>query len=291
MIKYKRYAERRYAHVEEDIQKNAENAPDTRDVADNDFPANEIAGADSISIFEQTDEATGDFEREGDRAAAVGDAVSEDDHNSDAGEMTNEAPSTGTTEEPSKNYENPEVAPFDKAENDEKSLRVNGIFDFVELFVFTVAIVMLVFSFVCRHSIVDGDSMQNTLYNGEHLIISDLFYSPKQGDIIVFEDRKTGFEKPMIKRVIALEGDTVEINTLGEVRVNGTLLDEEYVFIDAPYAHSEIYYKVPEGEVFVMGDHRNESSDSRYFGAIDEDTILGRVVFRFSPFNRLGFVK
>ncbi len=188
-------------------------------------------------------------------------------------------------EEPEENdIEEPTKA--DASDDGKKPFKADGIFEFVELFVFTIAAVMLMLSFVFRHSIVDGDSMQNTLQNGEHLIISNLFYRPEQFDIVVFEDRSTGFSKPIIKRIIALEGDTVEINSLGEVSVNGVPLNEdEYKFIDG-YDHLvNIKYTVPEGEVFVMGDHRNESSDSRYFGSIDEDTILGKVVLRFYPFN------
>ena len=175
-------------------------------------------------------------------------------------------------------------------EKPRRAFKADGIFEFVELFVFTIAVVVFLLSFAFRHSVVDGDSMQNTLQHGEHLIISDLFYRPDYGDIIVFEDRSTGYSDPMIKRVIALEGDTVKINSDGSVYVNGVLLDEDYVYINGYYNQHPIEYTVPEGEVYVMGDHRNMSSDSRVFGAIDEDTILGRVILRFYPFDTFGKV-
>ena len=173
---------------------------------------------------------------------------------------------------------------------EKKKEKGSGLFDFVELFVFTLAVVILLLSFVFRHSVVDGDSMQNTLQHGEHLIISDLFYRPDYGDIIVFEDRSTGYSDPMIKRVIALEGDTVKINSDGSVYVNGVLLDEDYVYINGYYNQHPIEYTVPEGEVYVMGDHRNESVDSRdpYVGTISVDAVLGRVLLRVYPLDKFG---
>ncbi len=203
------------------------------------------------------------------------------------------APSEATADEACRNLSNADTEDdCDAYEADEKKpFKADGIFEFVELLVITISVVILALSFVCRHSIVEGDSMQNTLQNGEHLIISDLFYTPRQFDIIVFEDRSTGFPKPMIKRVIATEGQRVEIDERGVVRVDGEVLSEDYVFVDGFYTQSRIDYTVPEGEVFVMGDHRNESSDSRRFGSIDEDTILGRVILRFSPLDRFGRVE
>ena len=166
---------------------------------------------------------------------------------------------------------------------------INGIFDFLELFVFTLAAVVILLSFFFRHSVVDGDSMLGTLHNGEHLIISDLFYSPSRGDIVVFEDHTTGFNKPLIKRIIAVGGDEIRISGR-KVYLNGKLLEEDYVLVDGYYNDVSMVLVVPEGEVFVMGDHRNESSDSRAFGTIKEDSIIGRVILRFYPFDTFGRV-
>lgn len=165
------------------------------------------------------------------------------------------------------------------------------MFDFTELLVFTLAAVLIILSFVFRHSVVDGDSMNNTLYNGEHLIISDLFYTPDYGDIIVFEDYSTSLRKPLIKRVIALGGDEVKI--VGRsVYVNGKLLEEDYTYyMYQGFESTNISLTVPEGELFVMGDNRLNSTDSRAFGTIREDTILGRVIFRFYPLQSCGSVK
>lgn len=178
--------------------------------------------------------------------------------------------------------------------------RIDSCFDVLEMFVFALAFVLVAMAFFFRHSVVDGGSMENTLYDKEHLIISDLFYSPKQGDIVVIQDAsKAGVHntlaKPIVKRVIATEGQTVMIRSNGEVYVDGELLDESaYIFIDDPYyQYNELpLTTVPEGCVFLMGDHRNVSLDSRSAaGTFSEDAILGKVILRFFPFDRFGAVK
>ena len=195
------------------------------------------------------------------------------------------------------------------AEKENKSRRVDGLFDFIELFVFTLAAVLLITTFLFRHSVVEGDSMLGTLHDGEALIISDLFYEPERGDIVVVEDFSTVLKKPIIKRVIAIGGDTVRI-TKTAVYVNGEKLIEPYVFTDGLTYYYDVYpslpllnndtlvvepgeyyeLTVPEGELFVMGDHRNLSTDSRDIGTVDEDAVLGRALLRFYPFDKFGKV-
>ncbi len=176
-----------------------------------------------------------------------------------------------------------------KKDNGERG--IDFIFDILELFIFSLAAVLILTTFLFRHSVVDGNSMQNTLQDGEHLIISDLFYTPKRGDIIVCEDY-SALRKPIVKRIIAVEGDSVEVRADYSVYVNGELLEEDYVYIDIMLPLQEIYIEeIPEGEVFVMGDHRNQSTDSRDFGTVDVDSILGRVILRFYPFNQFGKVE
>ena len=195
------------------------------------------------------------------------------------------------------------------AEKENKSRRVDGLFDFIELFVFTLAAVLLITTFLFRHSVVEGDSMLGTLHDGEALIISDLFYEPERGDIVVVEDFSTVLKKPIIKRVIAIGGDTVRI-TKTAVYVNGEELIEPYVFTDGLTYYYDVYpslpllnndtlvvepgeyyeLTVPEGELFVMGDHRNLSTDSRDIGTVDEDAVLGRALLRFYPFDKFGKV-
>ncbi len=171
-----------------------------------------------------------------------------------------------------------------------KPRRIDGRFDLVELFVFTLLAVMIVTTFFFRHTVVDGASMQNTLQEGEHLIISDLFYTPKRGDIIVCEDYTTDIHKPIVKRVIAVAGDHIVVKESGEVFVNGSLLEEDYVFIDGMGMKYDINQIVGEGEIFVMGDHRNVSQDSRAIGTISTDSVLGKVILRFYPFDKFGTV-
>ena len=141
---------------------------------------------------------------------------------------------------------------------------------------------------------VEGGSMENTLYDDEHLIITNLFYTPQRGDIVVCQDRATGLENPIIKRVIAIEGDTIEIRN-NQVIVNGEIIEEKYVFLsDKKYIYDDFPEQtVPENTVFVMGDHRDASTDSRKFNStfVREDAILGKVIFRFFPFNSFGTVE
>ena len=190
------------------------------------------------------------------------------------------------------------------------SRRLDGLFDFIELFVFTLAAVLIITSFVVRHSVVEGDSMLGTLHSGETLIISDLFYEPRVGDIVVVDDHSTALKKPIIKRVIAVGGDTVRVTKVG-IAVNGVLLDEPYVYTDGlaytysvypseAYSSNEtltvevgVYYEfvVPEGELFVLGDHRNMSTDSRDIGTVDVDAVVGRVLLRVFPFDVFGRVE
>ena len=173
--------------------------------------------------------------------------------------------------------------------------KVESAFDFLEMFVFALSFVLIAMAFLFRHSVVDGPSMQNTLYDGEHLLISDLFYTPKNGDIVVVQDKtKSGtLSHPIVKRVIATEGQTVMIRYNGEIYVDGELLDEKYVYIsiNEPYIYEEMTVTVPEDSVFLLGDHRNNSSDSRKAGCFKEDAILGKVILRFLPLNRFGSVK
>lgn len=178
--------------------------------------------------------------------------------------------------------------------NPEKPRKIDSVFEIVELFIMTLVAVMVVTSLFFRHSVVDGSSMQNTLQDGDHLIISSFLYTPDYGDIVVFEDTESATRKALVKRIIGLEGDTVEIKSDGSVYVNGVLIEENYVYIDdyvENYVDRENTWTVGEGEVFVLGDHRNVSADSRKFGTIDVDTILGKAILRFYPFSGFGIVK
>ena len=187
-----------------------------------------------------------------------------------------------------------------------KPRRIDSIFDFIELFIFTLAAVFIITSFFFKYSNVVGDSMQNTLQSGEKLVLRSFLYNPKPGDVVVIDDRS--LTDPIVKRVIAVGGQRVKI-TKNAIYVDGERLFEDYVYIDAPggkYVYSVMpcealldnligykegeYYEilVPENEIFVMGDHRNKSYDSRDIGTLHEDSILGKAVIRFYPFDKFG---
>ena len=165
------------------------------------------------------------------------------------------------------------------------------IYDWMQSLVFALIICIIVFVFIFRIVDVSGASMNPTLIHGDKLVVSDVFYKPKQGDIVIF--RKDEYKaEALVKRVIATEGQTIEIDfDRGRVYVDGELLDEPYI---AEPTHNQLDFQgpqtVPEGCVFVMGDNRNASSDSRraQIGMVDERLIVGKVLLRVFPFDSIG---
>ena len=175
----------------------------------------------------------------------------------------------------------------------EKVQQESGVFDWIQVVVTALVACMLIFVFLGRTVGVIGPSMESTLIEGDRLIISNLFYTPKYGDIVVL--RKDEFKSdPIIKRVIATEGQTVDIDfEAGVVYVDGLALDEPYV--NTPTNLREDFtgpVTVPEGCVFVMGDNRNRSTDSRTekIGCVDTRYIIGRALFRMWPLNKFGSI-
>ena len=186
-----------------------------------------------------------------------------------------------------------------------KKEKIAFFYDAVEVVAVAVVIVLVIFAFVGRLSTVDGDSMYDTLEKGERLIISNFFYKPKTGDIIVFHQSGGYFSEPLVKRVIATGGQTVKIDFgAWMVWVDGVLLNERYVTYESGKKMKEDNYAamyadlmnengeitIPEGYIFVMGDNRNHSSDSRFSGVglVREEDVMGRVLFRLFP--HFGFV-
>ena len=154
------------------------------------------------------------------------------------------------------------------------------------------AVLVLVFTFVGRLIVVDGASMEPTLLDREMLVVRSIGYTPKQGDIVVLA--KDGFHNgdAIVKRVIATGGQEVEINYgANQVRVDGVVLDEPYIkeFMFQQYYQTISSIKVPEGSIFVMGDNRNNSDDSRdeALGAVDARLVLGKAVLILFPFKQI----
>lgn len=167
--------------------------------------------------------------------------------------------------------------------------RGRGAYEWVQTLVCSVLAVVLVFTFAVRGFWVDGQSMRETLQNGDLLLILNdhLCGGYQPGDIVVL--RKASFRdgKPLVKRVIATEGQTVDIDfEAGIVYVDGEALEEDYIReptwtpegLDFPVT-------VPEGHIFVLGDNRNNSSDSRHkdLGPIDIRMVTGKAVFLMVP--------
>ena len=156
---------------------------------------------------------------------------------------------------------------------------------------------MLVFTFCGRLTRVDGPSMDNTLQHNELLLVWSLGYKPQQGDIVVL-NKTTATHLggvAIVKRVIALEGQTVDIDyDAGTVAVDGQVLDEPYILEEMLWPSSshmqETHFEVPEDSIFVMGDNRNNSSDSRtdMVGNIKRENIIGKAWLRIWPVSDFG---
>ena len=179
------------------------------------------------------------------------------------------------------------------------------LIDYVEIFVFSACAVLLIFSFFLRVCKVDGPSMNQTLTHGEILITTSVLYTPEQFDIIVFHqtsENPNGYNEPIVKRVIATENHYVKIdfdNALVYVSEDETfgvedIIDEkEYIYLDIERwrMSGTLETYVPEGKLFVMGDNRNNSADSRNpdIGLVDTRRVLGKVILRLFPFDKVTF--
>lgn len=164
--------------------------------------------------------------------------------------------------------------------------RRSEFFDWVQSVVMALLVCVLLFTFAVRIIRVQGSSMLGTLHEGDRLIVSNLLYSPEQGDIIVLR-KQTFSEYPIVKRVIATEGQTVDIDfDRGVVKVDGKELSEDYVLepINKRIDYTEPVV-VPDGCVYVLGDNRNASTDSRddRIGCVDVRYIMGKAHFILLP--------
>ncbi len=151
-------------------------------------------------------------------------------------------------------------------------------------YIVIVVVVVLIRTFIITPVRVDGDSMKNTLKNGDILLLYKLS-SIDRFDIIVLDEEKDN--EKIIKRVIGLPGETVAIKK-GKIYINDKVIDDEYA-----YGETSDYNKVTlkDDEYFILGDNRLISKDSRYFGPIKDNEIKGKIVFRLFPFTKIGTVQ
>ena len=180
------------------------------------------------------------------------------------------------------------------------------LYEWTQALVCSVLAVVLLFTFVVRLIGVDGHSMVPTLQDGDRLLVLNSLWDDgyQYGDIVVLR-KDTFMEEPIVKRVIATEGQTVDIDfAAGDVYVDGELLEEDYIN-EPTYVEegTEFPLTVPEGSIFVMGDNRNHSSDSRSsdLGTVDTRYVIGRAVFLLFPgadegtaerdFSRIGLIE
>ena len=170
----------------------------------------------------------------------------------------------------------------------------------------SLAVVLLIMTFFIRHSPVIGSSMSPTLYEGDVLLLTQIGFTPETGDIIIIQTDRDDLRRPLVKRVIATEGQTVRIDFINwQIYIDGVLLKEDYLsatnksipmetysiarYFTAIEGENTVYEAtVPEGHLFVLGDNRNNSKDSRDLGFIDERHVIGEVVYRLLPLSAMG---
>lgn len=181
----------------------------------------------------------------------------------------------------------------DTTEEKKKSRQLSFL-EWCESLVFGWIIVAVIFSFLFRVILVSGSSMVPTLTDGDRLLVQSIGYTPHRGDIVII-DGYIDYGKPLVKRIIAMEGDTVDIDySAGTVSVNGEVLDEPYI-AEPTWMQGDMELPITLGEdqIFVMGDNRNHSSDSRStsIGCLDQRDILGKAIFRITPFEKMGRIQ
>jgi len=200
--------------------------------------------------------------------------------------------------------DNNETAPAKEKPSFSRSLAVN-FYDLVETLAKVTVFVMILFAFVIRLNIVSGCSMDETLYGGvqvgagvykggDWLAVSDLGYEPTQGDIVIIHDPSAKpYDEPIVKRVIAVGGQTVDIDfDTWTVTVDGVVLDEsEYLHLEGDGYTPFVTFPLTlgENEIFVLGDNRNLSADSRLFGPVDKRCVVGKALFRLYPLSKFTF--
>ena len=176
-------------------------------------------------------------------------------------------------------------------EKNQEEQKISGreLYEWVQALVCSVLAVVMLFTFVIRMIGVDGHSMVPTLQDGDRLLVlnSMLYHDYQYGDIVILKKNEVFGEKPIVKRIIATEGQSVDIDfSTGSVYVDDVLLKEDYINeLTFTEEGTEFPLTVPEGSIFVMGDNRNHSNDSRdsRLGTVDTRYVIGKAVFLAFP--------
>jgi len=175
-------------------------------------------------------------------------------------------------------------------EKEESVSVTQSCYELLHAMIAALVLVVLLLTFVFRLVDVDGESMMDTLHDRDRVIVTNLCYKPQDKDVVVISHGQN-LNRPIIKRVIATEGETLNIDfTTGEVAVNGVIIDEPYIKdLTTKEGDAEIPEVIPDGMVFVMGDNRNHSTDSRFVdvGLINESDIIGKAQLVLFPFDRI----
>ena len=180
------------------------------------------------------------------------------------------------------------------AERMKQSSLAQEIYQYVSSMVTVLVTLILLFTFVARLSVVDGASMEPTLLHGDVVLVRTLFYTPRQGDVVVLT--KQSFQpESIVKRVIAVGGQRVRVDYgSGIIYVDDVPMEKNlWDVVPGPYYPEELLeVTVPEGYIYVMGDHRTVSADSRYplIGLVDQRCVIGQGVMVLFPFSDLGML-
>ena len=182
----------------------------------------------------------------------------------------------------------------EEAVEQQESMRVD-LYEWIQSLMTALVICMAIFIFIIRVIDVSGSSMFPTLHDGDKMLVSNLFYTPHAGDVVVFKTDRYDPERALVKRVIATEGQEISIDfDRGIVYIDGLPVEEDYI---AELTKTKLDFigpqTVPEGCMFVMGDNRNASTDSRKneFGMVDQRMLLGRAYYVIFPLSDTGWIR
>lgn len=190
----------------------------------------------------------------------------------------------GNVEKFGADYDSDELEAAQGTGTDQK-IKKSSPWTWILQMVITFAAALLFCAFVAQPAYVVGDSMQNTFHNNDFVFIWKLGYQPQRGDVVI-PNSKNALQENLIKRVIAVGGDHIVVSN-GTVTLNGKKLTEGYIK-EQQWNGANVDLTIPQGQVFLMGDNRNNSADSRVIGPVKCADVLGKVALRVYPFNQFS---